>query len=138
MEFQTIDRCFQRLEDTPSGNISARIDILNEARDEVARLDKTVQTLEKNFSELESGNVTDDCLDKMTDETCDVEQMLQSLETNVNNYGKSDSSLEELFQKFCEIRTELSRAKSYIENSTPEVVQLHPDGEVSSVTIGTE
>jgi archaellum component FlaC len=136
MEFQTIDRCFTRLDDTPSGNISARIDILNEARGEVARLDKTVQDLEKSFSELESGNITDDSSEKTVEETCDVEQMLQSLETNVNNYGKSDSSLEELFQKFCEIRTELTRAKSYIENAKPKVVQLHPTGESSPVELG--
>ena len=53
MEFQTIDSCFDKLESTPTGNISARIDILNEARDEVARLDQNVQRLEKSFSELE-------------------------------------------------------------------------------------
>ena len=136
MEFQTIDSCFDKLESTPTGNISARIDILNEARDEVARLDQNVQRLEKSFSELEAGDIVENSSETANDLTCDVEQMLESLETNVNNYGKSESSLEELFQKFCEIRTELTRAKSYIENAKPKVVQLHPTGESSPVELG--
>jgi chromosome segregation ATPase len=135
MEFKNIDNCFKKLDSIPLGNISARIEILNTAKTEISKLDGTVERLETQFKHLDE---TDPTISDLTisDQQLDVGVLLESLEERINNYSESGSSLEDLFEKFSEIRNELTRAKRYINSTTPTVTELRSDGSSHSVSLG--
>lgn len=133
MEFKNIDSCFKKLDSIPPGNISARIEILNTAKTEISKLDGTVERLETQFKHLDE---TDPTISDQPEQQLDVDVMLESLEDRINNYSESGGSLEDLFEKFSEIRNELTRAKRYIDSTAPTVTELRSDGSSHSVSLG--
>ena len=139
MEFKQIDQYFQKLDQVPAGNISARIEILQSAQQELQKLQQTVTRLENDFEQLQDRDSESEMMETepaKLSEPIDVENLLESLELRVNQYQTSENSLEQLFQEFSDIKTELSRAKLCIAQTEPSVVTVDTEGVSQPSSLG--
>ena len=125
MEFKQIDQYFQKLDQVPTGNISARIEILQSAQQELQKLQQTVTRLENDFEQLQDRDSESEMMETepaKLSEPIDVENLLESLE--------------QLFQEFSDIKTELSRAKLCIAQTEPSVVTVDTEGVSQPSSLG--
>ena len=139
MEFKQIDQYFQKLDQVPTGNISTRIEILQSAQQELQKLQQTVTRLENDFEQLQDRDSDAEMMETepaKLSEPIDVENLLESLELRVNQYQTSENSLEQLFQQFSDIKTELSRAKLCIAQTEPSVVTVDTEGMSQPSSLG--